>query len=329
MKQILITGGAGFIGYHLGVKLSENKDNHVTVADNLQRGRFDKDFEELIAKENVTFENVDLCDVNSMQSISKYFDEVYHLAAFVGVKHCMKSTEKVLYTNIQSTINMIDLVKKNRCKKLVFSSTCENYASGFSLGVVKVPTDETVPLSIADVKNPRLSYAGSKIVGEQMVIFNAPGNYNYSIVRYHNVFGQRMGYAHVVPEVVNRIFKKENPFKVFGSDQTRAFCHVSDAVEQTIATMESDKIVDEIIHIGNSSEEIRISDLVKKIFSILDYKPELNEADAPEGSVNRRCPNTKKIESLSGLKPKKTLEEGLRLTVDWYWKEIQAGNVWE
>lgn len=329
MSKILITGGAGFIGYHLANKLSEDSTNEIDIADNLARGRADQELKELIAKPNVQFFEVDLTDSNSMKTIRRYYDEVYHLAAVIGVKHCMKDPARVLDVNLKSTMNIIQLVVENKCKKLLFSSTCETYASGFELGIVNVPTDETVPLSISDVTNPRLSYAVSKIAGEQLVIFNAKENYEYAIVRYHNIFGPRMGYAHVIPEILKRVYQKEAPFKVYGADQTRAFCYVDDAVEQTIGCMRSERASGEIVHIGNNREEIQIRDLVAKLFNLTDYRSELLEVPAPAGSVKRRCPDISKMARLTGISPRVTLDKALKQTVDWYWPRIKKGDVWE
>lgn len=330
MKNILITGGAGFIGYHLAKRLSEDDNNKIVIADNLHRGQMDEDFTQLINNmPNVRFEQVDLTNIESMSKIWGYYDELYHLAAIIGVKHCMSHPDIVLKVNLLSTMNIIELAKDNKVKKVLFSSTCETYASGFDYNIVKVPTNEEVPLMISDVKNPRLSYASSKIVGEQMIIFNSPGNYDYSIVRYHNIYGQRMGYAHVIPEVLKRIHQQEKPFKLYGANQTRSFCHVYDGVAETIAVMQSAKTNNEIVHIGNNTEEILIKDLVLKIFKILNVSLLTEEVPAPAGSVNRRCPDISKILRLTEVSPIVTLEEGLKLTVDWYWEQINKGKIWE
>jgi len=329
MARILITGGAGFIGYHLAEKLSTDSSSSITIADNLQRGQYDNKFKKLIEKPNITFKEVNLTDINTTRAIWDCYDEVYHLAAMIGVKHCVNDPKNVLYTNIMSTSNIIRLIIENRCKKVLFSSTCETYASGFGLGVVNVPTDESVPLVIGDVKSPRLSYAGSKIVGEQLIHFNSSGNYQYSIIRYHNIFGPRMGYAHVIPEVVKRIYQKESPFKIYGASQTRAFCYVADAVAQTIAVMKSDKTNGEIIHIGNNREEIAIKDLIEKIFKILDYHPSTINVEGYPGSVERRCPDISKLERLTGVRPRVPLDEALKITVEWYWDDINKNGVWE
>lgn len=329
MKKILITGGAGFIGYHLASKLSLDANNHIVIADNLHRGQMDEDFKTLINKPNVRFEQVDLTDKVSMKSIWTYYDEIYHLAAIIGVKHCMSNPDKVLKINILSTLNMVDLVKETASKKILFSSTCETYAGGFEYNIVPIPTPETTPLMISDITNPRLSYATSKIAGEQIIIFNAKEDYTYAIVRYHNIYGQRMGYVHVIPEVLKRIHLQENPFHIYGANQTRSFCHVYDGVDETIAVMKSDKTDNQIIHIGNNTEEIAIKDLVMKICKIIDVSLQTIEVPAPQGSVNRRCPDISKIKELTGIKPKVSLDEGLKLTVDWYWKQIKEGKIWE
>jgi UDP-glucose 4-epimerase len=329
MSKVLITGGAGFIGFHLAKKLSVDSSNTICIADNLKRGRTDEDFNQLLLKPNVEFCNVDLTNVDSMKKIWNNYDEVYHLAAIVGVKHCTKDPAGVLNSNIKSTMNIIQLVIENQCKKLVFSSTSETYSGGFELGIVKIPTNETVPLCIVDIKNPRFSYAVSKIAGEQLVIFNSQDKYKFSIVRYHNIFGPRMGYAHVIPEILKRIYQKEMPFKIYGFDQTRSFCYVEDAVSQTISCMESNAADGEIIHIGNNQEEIMIKDLVKKIFDLVNYNVDTLEMPAPLGSVTRRCPDISKLVSLTSAYPAITLDEGLKKTVEWYWKQLEGGNIWE
>jgi UDP-glucose 4-epimerase len=331
--KILITGGAGFIGYHLASKLSENLNNNIVIADNLQRGRKDKYFSELISKENVKFISVDLTNYSEVKAkIGGHFDCIYHLAAIVGVKHCMNNPDKVLDINLKSTQNVVALAKENKCGRLLFSSTCETYASGFELGIVNVPTAESVPLVIKNVKNPRMSYAGSKIVGEQLVVFNSSefgGDFDYSIVRYHNVYGPRMGYAHMLPEVVKRSLSGENPFKVFGHDQTRAFCYVSDAVEQTILAMNHIDTKNEILHIGNSLGETKIVDGIKEIHSEIGYNGELEMVDAPFGSVNKRCPDTSKIHKLTGFVPKINVSEGFRKTTAWYINDLKENGAWE
>ncbi len=330
MSKILITGAAGFVGYHLANHLSKNSENQLVLADNLRRGRIDTLFKELIERPNVQFQQVNLMNLEEMkEKVWQYYDHVYHLAAIIGVKHCMNNPALVLDVNIITTMNVIKLVKENRCKRILFSSSCETYASSFDLGIVQVPTNEKVPLSIKDIYNPRMSYASSKLVGEQLVIFNSKDNYEYVIVRYHNIYGPRMGYAHFLPEVVKRIVNKEDPFLVYGYNQTRAFCYISDAIKQTVLAMSSDKTKNEILHVGNSSEESKILRGVKILLDGLDHHPELKLVEPPLGSVDRRCPNTTKIKELTGFHPEVSLEEGFQKTMQWYVEDIKNNGVWE
>jgi len=328
-KKILITGGAGFIGGALADRLSQNTDNQIYIADNFKRGQKDDFLQKLLERTNVKLITLDLTEKADLNLIPSNIDEVYHLAAIVGVKHCLTRPAEVLRVNLLSTMNIIEFVKKNKIKKLLFSSTCENYAGGFNHGVIPIPTPEEIPLMVADVKNPRWSYAGSKIAGEQMVIFNAPENYDYRIVRYHNVFGPRMGFVHVIPEVLKRLHQEENPFKIFGKNQTRAFCFIEDAVTQTIIAMEKDTLKNEIVHIGNDSQEITIGELINKIFKITNNSPLTEEEKEHNASVNRRCPNINKMRTLGKYGPQYSLDEALGKTVSWYQKEINENRIWE
>lgn len=328
-KKVLITGACGFIGGHLANKLLERDDLELYLVDNLQRGRHDEFMQKIFDHPQTQFIQADLTDRDSLKKLPAKIDQIYHLAAVVGVKHCMGDPARVLRTNLLSAINIVDYAKQNQGCRLLFSSTCENYAGGFELGIIPIPTSEDVPLSIADIKNPRWSYAGSKIVGEQMVMFNAPNFYDYCIVRYHNIFGPRMGYAHVIPEVLKRLRQNEDPFRLIGPHQTRAFCYIQDAIEQTILCMEHPQTKNETIHIGNSIEEITIGDLIQKIFEITGKNPATIVVEAPGASVNRRCPDTSKIKKLTNFFPRTPLDLALKETVDWYSQEIDDGRIWE
>lgn len=319
MKEILITGGAGFIGYHLAKKLLLNKNNNITIIDNFESGKNDKFFRDLIKKENVNFVKLNLINLNDMKKrVWKYYDNVYHLAAIVGVKKCMEYPSKVLDVNIKSTFNVEQLMRENRCRKIVFASSCEVYASGFQFGIVPIPTNEEVPVAIKDIFNPRWSYAISKLVGEQLFIFNSLKLYDYSIVRYHNIFGPRQDFSHAIPEIIRRILLKESPLKVYGYNQTRAFCFIEDAINQTISVMDNDSTNEEILNIGNDIEELKIIDLYYKILKIMKYQTKLELIQAPTGSVNRRSPNLEKIKRLTEFPSLTDSFEALENTINWY-----------
>jgi len=319
LSKILVTGGFGFIGLNLAEKLVK-QGNEVFLCDNLFRGKDDESAKKVLELENTTFIKADLTDKNEFSKFDKY-DQVYHLAAINGTKFFYEMPEKVLRTNILSCIHILDWFKDTKKGKILFSSSSETYAGTVSKFNAPVPTPEQVELCISDPYNARWSYGGSKITGELLFINYARiFKFPMSIIRYHNIYGPRMGFEHVIPEFIERASKKENPFNLFGGPNKRAFCYISDAVDATIKVMQSDKTDFETVNIGNSNEEISISDLAKKVFSLANYSPTIKENSSPDGSVTRRCPDTSKIEKLTGFIAKIGIDNGLKKTFDWYWE---------
>ncbi|MDZ4221552.1 MAG: GDP-mannose 4,6-dehydratase, partial [Patescibacteria group bacterium] len=186
-----------------------------------------------------------------------------------------------------------------------------------------IPTPEKVPLVIEDTYNPRWSYAGTKLVGELFVI-NYAKMYNFRalLVRPHNFYGSRAGYkGHVIPDFCERIAARVDPFPIYGADDTRTFCYITDAVRAIAMLMDSPKTDGqpiETVHIGDS-EEITIKDLAEKMFQVIGWKPEsLDIKNGPPGSVQRRLADTAKLRDLTGWAPEVSLDEGLKTTYEWY-----------
>ncbi len=318
MSKILITGGAGFIGFHLAKKLSDNQNNEIYIIDNLIRGKIDDDFKSLMDKENITFFNLDLKNPESFRKLDDDYDYVYHLAAIIGVKHVTERPEQVISVNALSTLNILDWFVKSNCGKIFFSSTSEVYSWTRTFYDLPVPTPENVPLSVTDLFNTRSTYAISKIFGEVAVInycrkFKKP----FTIVRYHNVYGPRMGTVHVIPEIYKKITGGMNPLPVYSVEHSRAFCYIDDAVNGSIMAMESNKTDGEILNIGNDKEEVTIEELVKRIISIIGKNVEILPLNS-EDPINRRCPDITKIRNLTNYEPKVNLNEGLKKTIEWY-----------
>ena len=327
MRRIIVTGGSGFIGYHLATHLANQSGVEVTIIDNHARGTADEMFEKLIALENVIFLKEDLTQKNFYNKLSGHYDEIYHLAAINGTKNFYNRPYEVLRVGILSLMNLLEWCNTENCGSFLFASSSEAYAGAVNNFLAErpeyIPSSENIPLVIDDVMNPRWSYGGSKIAGELLTInycrtFKVP----FKIVRYHNVYGVRMGYDHVLPEFFKRIYDKVNPFPIYGGEETRAFCAVEDAVKATEIVMCSENCNGEIVHIGNSSREIKIIDLLKLVFDIAGYHPQIEINPAPEGCVMRRCPNTDKLFKLTGFKAEKTLEETLPKMFEWYSKKF-------
>lgn len=323
-KKILITGGAGFVGYHLAKHLLASGEVLLTFVDNLQRGRMDADFKSLLEDNRVTFIEADLTDPASYEKLGNSYEHVYHLAAINGTKLFYKMPEEVLRINTLSLIYILEWFRReNAGGKILFTSSNEAYAGGLNaFGVLPIPTPEDVPLVIEDPYNARWSYAATKLIGELFLIhYAAKYKLRSVIVRPHNFYGPRAGYDHVIPEFSARISSKTDPFSIFGADETRTFCYIGDAVsamQQLMDSPKTDGLPIETLHIG-AEEEITMRELAEKMFSITDWRPKaLDIKTAPEGSVKRRKADISKIYSLIGWKPETPLDDGLRRTHEWY-----------
>jgi len=320
MNKILITGGAGFIGFNLAKKLADDPINEIHICDDLSKVKYDDEFNVFLKNHpSVKYFKYDLTDNTIYENLSGDYNQIYHLAAVVGVKYADENPDQVIRINALSTINLLEWAKNIKSVKILFASSCENYTGSLNQNIISIPTPEEIPLTIDNIKVPRYSYAVSKILGElAMINYSRIYGFVTSIVRYHNVYGPRMGFVHVIPEFSFRLLRKENPFKIFGSEQTRTFCYVDDAVNATIGVMESDKTNLEVVNIGDDKYEIVIKNLAEKLFDIANYYPEIEEMPSPLGSVNRRCPTISKLRKLVGHSSKVNLDEGLLKTYNWY-----------
>ena len=130
-------------------------------------------------------------------------------------------------------------------------------------------------------------------------------------MRFHNVYGPRMGPTHVITEMLERCRQRVDPFPIYGSDQTRSFLHVSDASRALLAVMDAALAGNGgIYNIGCGTETV-IGDLARLIFEVTGHHPALDERSAPPGSVRRRVPDISKLAAL-GFRPEVSLEDGLR-----------------
>lgn len=318
MARVLILGGAGFVGFHLARRLAAEPAHRVTLVDDLSRGRADADLEALLAQPSVTLVRADLTDARALDASPGPWDQVFHLAAVVGVRNVARDPARAIRVNTLATLNVLESAAAAG-GVLFFASTSEVYAGGMALGGLPVPTPEDVPLALEDIRNPRLAYAASKILGEAAVLhYAAARGLRVVIGRLHNVYGPRMGADHVVPEMALRALAGEDPFRVWGADQRRAFCHVEDAVEAILRLTATERAWGQIVNVGNDAEETLIEDLARLVLRVAGVTARLMPLPAPPGSVPRRCPDLGKLRALTGYVPKVSLEAGVRETVAWY-----------
>jgi UDP-glucose 4-epimerase/UDP-glucuronate decarboxylase len=321
--RALILGGAGFIGLHLAQRLVA--DGHrVMIVDDFSRGRDDERIADLRAHRAVEVLSADLTDPAAWAGLPRGFDQIHLLAAVVGVRNVEADPHRVVRVNTLTAMHLLDWVRPD--DRVFFSSTSEVYAGGVEAGTVPVPTSEDVPVTVADVTAPRFAYAVSKLLGEAAFVHaTAAGRCHAVVGRFHNVYGPRMGADHVIPEMSLRALRGEDPFRVWGADQYRAFCHVDDAVEAVLRLTATPRAYGRIVHIGNDSEQTNIGDLAKLVLRLAGAAPALQPVPAPAGSVGRRCPDLTLLRRLTGFEPAVPLEEGVRRTFDWYRRSLATG----
>lgn len=328
MRKVLITGGAGFIGYHLARRLA-GAGERIVVVDNFALGKADSAFRELCALPNVEFIEDDLTDPVAWKKLGGGFDHVYHLAAINSTKLFYEIPHEILRTALLMNVYALEWFKSQNSEgKILFTSSNEAYSGALeAFGTLPLPTPENVPLVIADPYNPRWSYAGTKLIGELLFINYARSfKLRMSIVRPHNFYGPRSGH-HVIPDVIERTLRREDPFTLYGGGDTRSFCYIEDAVEAIQKVMESTITDGGTYHIG-TSVETKIEDLVEELFTLLEWHPKsVEKKNSPEGSTKRRLPDVSKIKRDIGWEAKTTLADGLKKTVEWVLKNQRSAAV--
>lgn len=316
LKTYLITGGTGFIGSALAIKLLK-EGNNVVVFDNNERG---KSLRLLKYKKKIKLIKGDIRNINELNKAMKNIDVVCHLAYINGTKFFYKKPEKVIEIAIKGIINVIDCCINNKIKNLILASSSEVYQDP-----EKIPTSEKERLIIPDIYNPRYSYGGGKILTELMGIIYGKKYFKKLIIfRPHNVYGPDMGNEHVIPEFFNKIFKltksrnKNLTLDIQGSGlETRAFIYIDDFIDGLYKIIKKGKHL-EIYNIG-TNEEVSINHLALKISKLFNIKINIKNKALAKGSTKRRCPDIKKIAKLN-FKQKIKLQKGLLNYYKWFRK---------
>lgn len=319
--KVVVTGGAGFIGFHLACHHAARADQ-VVLLDNLfkAQGAPDPELQALLTRPGVRLIRQDLTEpLRGIEEALDGADVVYHLAAINGTQLFYDIPYQVARTNCLATLTLLDALTRHPPKRLLYSSSSEVYAGAEPLGLLRIPTDERIPVVFAQPTEPRFSYGTSKFMGEVLCqAFARQLRVPCTVVRYHNIYGPRMGTRHVIPEFIERVLRREDPFDLFGGHETRAFCYVDDAVEATVRVAEAPARDEQLVHVGNPHEEIRIVDLARLVMELMGAHAELRERGSRSGSVSRRCPDITRLKALTGFEPAVNLREGLARTVAWY-----------
>ena len=316
-RRILVTGGSGFIGSAL-VKALLRAGNRVRVLDDNSRGNARR-LKEVAA--DIDFITGDVRDAEAVAAAAAGMEEVHHLAFINGTEFFYKAPDLVLDVGVRGMVNVIDACRRHGIGTLLLASSSEVYQTP-----PKTPTDETAPLTVPDPLNPRYSYGAGKLISEIMAI-----NYGRKffervlIFRPHNVYGPDMGFEHVIPQFALRLqtLAGQHPagplrFGIQGTGaETRSFCFIDDLVAGILVMRAKGEHLG-IYHVG-TTEEVTIADLARRVAGAAGREIELVAGEAAAGGTLRRCPDISKLAAL-GYKPRVPLDEGLKPTLDWYWR---------
>jgi len=321
-EDILITGGAGYIGSHLADALVER--NRVTVLDNLSTGRM-SNIQHNMKRKEFHFIKGDIESIETVKKAAKGCSIIIHEAAVVGVKYYVIDPLKVLLVNSRGTENILEVARKTDAK-VIFASTSEVYGRSKEL-----PLREDGERLLGSTSIDRWCYSTSKAFDEHLC-FGYHKKYSLPVVilRYFNSYGPRAEgseYGGVIPVFINRVLRNNAP-QVHGDGmQTRCFTYISDTVEGTLLSLGKKNAIGEVINIG-TDVETTVLGLAEKIIRLSGkkLKPEFIPYESFYGKsyedIRRRVPDVSKAKRLLGWEPKVPLEDGLRMTITWYGRVV-------
>ena len=308
--KILITGGAGFIGSHLGDKYT--KEGHTVIClDNFMSGNL-INVRHLLDYRNFKLIKGDIRDFDLLEKIMRDVDVVFHLAAQIHVDKSYIEPKLTYEVNVMGTQNILEVARLYDAKKVIYASTSEVYGSSEFC-----PMDENHPL------NAPHPYGASKIAADRMCYaYIQTYGMNISIVRCFNIFGPRqrdVGYGGVISLFTRRVLNDVPPIIYGDGTQTRDYTYIEDAVRAYDLVFNHNKPITEPINFG-TGKEVTIIDLANKIIELCGKKGEIKpvQVEPRIGEVKRLIADATKAKDLLGWKPKYRLEEGLKDFIQWY-----------
>ena len=308
MKNVLVTGGTGFLGSNICKYLTQ-AGYKVTVFDNNFRGKIRR-LESI--KKNIVFVNGDIQKKEDLKKAIKNIDTVIHLAYINGTRFFYEMPINVLNVGIKGIFNILEICKDYRIKNFFLASSSEVYQTPN-----KIPTGEDEMLKVPDVYNPRYSYGGGKIISEMLSLYYGKKFFKKLIIfRPHNVYSEDMGEEHVIPQLINKTLKNKhkNFIKIKGKGkEIRSFIHINDFMQAFDLIFRKGKHL-EIYNIG-TTEKISIKELAMKVIKKINKKIKIKTGEVFKGNTNIRCPDISKIKKL-GFKQNVILEKGLDLIIN-------------
>ena len=307
MKKILVTGGAGFLGSHLCEKLI-NRDNYVVCLDNFYTGK-KENLNSINDNKNFEFINADI-----INKIDIKIDEIYNLACPASPIHYQSDPVKTITTNVQGSLNVLDLANKNNAK-IFQASTSEVYGDPEQHPQKENYWGRVNPIGI------RSCYDEGKRCAETLFFdFHRQFKLNIRVMRIFNTYGPRLNKndGRVISNFIIQALNNED-ITIYGDGlQTRSFCYVDDLIDAMIIFMQNDKIVGPV-NAGNPKEYTML-EVANMIIKLTKSKSKLLFKKLPLDDPQKRKPDISLIQSLN-WSPSTSLIEGLEKTIEYFIKE--------
>jgi UDP-glucose 4-epimerase len=303
MSNIIVTGGAGFIGSHIAEKLAA-EDNRVVIVDDLSTGKMEN-LDELLGKGNVELVRGSITDLDLLQNTFKGIDYVFHQAALARVPYSVEDPLTTTAVNVNGTLNVLLAARDNHVRKVVYAASSSAYGD-----TEVMPEVETL------APNPMSPYALTKLAGEYYcTIFQALYGLPTVSLRYFNVYGPKQDptsqYATAIPAFIDRVLRGEPPIVYGDGEQSRDFTFIEDVVSANLLAARSD--ASGVYNIGNgqSTSINRLIELILK-HTGKDIKPIYKPVRA--GDPRRTLADISRAATF-GWKPQWDLDAGLEKTV--------------
>ena len=324
--KVFITGGAGFIGSHLAERLLRHGVG-VVILDDLSTGAMDN-LQHLHGSSGLEYRIGSVTDAPLVAELVDRCDVTVHLAAAVGVRLIVERPVHTIETNVHGTEVVLNAVAKKQ-KRVVLASTSEVYGKSD-----KIPFSEGDDLVMGATTHARWAYACSKALDEWLgFAYHRDKGVPVTVVRLFNTVGPRQTgrYGMVLPTFARQAVAGE-PITVYGTgDQSRCFCHVSDAVEAIEALLGAPEAVGQVFNIG-SDREVSINELAELVRAESGSRSEIVHIPYDEAytegfeDMQRRVPDVSKLLRAIGFKPSTTLEKIIADVVAGARAELQAAS---
>lgn len=318
--EVIVTGGASFIGSHLVDKLVQ-LGSHVTVVDNLSSGKL-SNLER--SSNQIDFINKDLEYISKQEILDIFKDKnrVFHLAAVHGGRGFIATHPADVSSNLAIDHHVFEACTRSSVESIVFASTACVYPTELQATVgssYKLKEEDSNPFNLDGFMSADIEYGWGKLMSEiQLIAFNKQYGLKGCPVRFVTAYGPRENETHAIIALIYKALERMDPYEIWGDgEQERDFTYVEDIVEGCILAAEN--IRDCIpINLG-TGRKYKIKEVVDIICKIINWEPSkfVFNKSKPVGALSRALDNSKAKQHL-GWEPRFTLEDGLIQTIKWY-----------